>query len=378
MIEYIRSLLDSADARVVAVVSAMGRAGSPYATDTLISLLSPEAHSQEARETDLIMACGEIIATAVLANALRRAGISAAGRTGWEAGIVTDAAHTNAKILHVEPSLILKDLETHQVVVIAGFQGVTTHGEISCLGRGGSDTSAVAIAAALGLDEIHIVKDVSGIFTADPTVVPRARTVSSLSAEDVRQMGWQGARVVHPRAAELAMRHHIRIRVGGMDAEDLATIVVPRVPLEAIGTITAVSSGPVIAQIRYHAPDSSQQHITNLFMRVAQLGVSMDMFTVNDGACMFTVPESNSQPLLDALASEFPGLAATGGCCKVSIIGAGMHGVPGVMARFTDALTNADIRILQTVDSHATISALIRAEDVGRAVCALHAVFLER
>jgi len=190
-------------------------------------------------------------------------------------------------------------------------------------------------------------------------------------------MAWQGARVLHPRAAELALRHRMRVSVTSLTGEGGATEIVPELPLEAIGRITAVAQGPLVAQIRFARPGYDQEAMTRLFAEVARMGISMDMFSIFAEHCLFTVPETRHQELLERLGPRFPGLTARPGCRKVSIVGAGMHGVPGVMARFCRLLTDEGIEILQTVDSHATISALVSDRDATRALRCLHAGFIE-
>lgn len=196
---------------LVVVVSAMGRQGAPYATDTLISLCDKINNEPSKRELDIIMSCGEMISGTILVNMLKSRKIDSVFLTGNQAGITTTDNFSNAKITDINPQRIFKELETGKVVVIAGFQGATESGEITTLGRGGSDTSAVAIGKALGCDVVEIYTDVDGIMTADPRVEPEAKVLKCIDYEEVFQMADKGAKVIHPRAVQLAKSANITL-----------------------------------------------------------------------------------------------------------------------------------------------------------------------
>ena len=199
--------------RIVVVASAMGRAGEPYATDTLLGLASCIDTSIDPRIQDLLASCGEVISTALIAHLLNHSGFRSVALTGRDAGIITDDHFGDASIICVQPLRVLRALRASQIPVVAGFQGRTSAGDVTTLGRGGSDTSAVALAAAAVAAEVEIFKDVDGMFTADPRVVPTARPIAQMSYADAACAGWLGARVLHPRAAEIARTQCVPLRI---------------------------------------------------------------------------------------------------------------------------------------------------------------------
>ncbi len=366
------NLLKETD-RLVVVVSAMGRRGDPYATDTLLGLLPGESTSLE---KDRLMACGEVISAILMAAALRDAGIPAEALTGWEAGISTDGVSGDARIVSVDTSGIDGCLGENRVVVIAGFQGRAPMGQLNTLGRGGTDTTAVVLGVALKADEVMLFKTVDSVFTADPEKVPSARKIERISAEDLRQMAWQGAKVVHPRAAEAALSAGLTIRVRSFSTGDVVTDVFPE-PLEDTRYIVGVASGPVVTGFTVEGSGSPSAFFAKLFRRVADSGVSMDMFSVHRCTASFTVPVESDGAVGALLASMGLEYTTVSPCVKVSIVGAGMHGLRGVMARFCEALHRAGTDALQTVDSHATISALVGLERRDIALGELHREFME-
>jgi aspartate kinase len=361
--------------RTVVVVSAMGRIGDPYSTDTLLSLVS----STVSREKSCLMACGEIISAAVFADMLRRKGISAKSVTGWNAGLRTDNLRCEADLESVEMEYLLTCLEENDCVVVAGFQGMSSEGTISTLRRGGSDITATAIAAALNADELMLFKKVDSVYTADPEKVPDALKVERISAEDIRQLAWHGAEVVHPRASEIAGDAGIRISVKSHRTGEPVTEIEPFV-LRSGMYITGVASGSDAVQFRIKtdAYDSMHEFYSRAFGLVAEAGISMDMFSVFDAAAMFTVPLEDEHRVSEVLSDNGIVYQTISPCAKVSIVGAGMHGIKGVMARFSSALDKAGIDMLQTVDSHATISALVLLQHRDEALRVLHREFLER
>ncbi|MEW6048068.1 MAG: aspartate kinase, partial [Bacillota bacterium] len=199
---------------VVAVVSAMGRRGDPYATDTLLELLAKEAGTTpDPREQDQLLCCGEVIACTLVAQALIREGVAARSLTAAQAGIVTDEEYGEARVLQVRTERIRRELAAGRVPVVAGFQGITEAGEMTTLGRGGSDTTAAALGVALGAELVEIYTDVDGLKAADPRVVPEAPTLSSVAYREAAELAHLGARVVHPRAVEIAMEGHVPLRI---------------------------------------------------------------------------------------------------------------------------------------------------------------------
>jgi len=361
--------------RAVVVVSAMGRKGDPYSTDTLLELVSaPIPH-----EKSCLLACGEVISASVFADMLRQRGISASAVTGWNAGLRTDEQHCGADIESIETKYLNESLDENDCVVVAGFQGMSSNGTVSTLGRGGSDITATAIAAALKADELILFKKIDSVYTADPERVPGAIKIDRISAEDLRQLAWQGAEVVHPKATEIAVEADIRISVMSHLTGESVTEIEPFV-LRSGRYITGVASGPDAVQFRISTDNFASLHefYSRGFGLVANAGVSMDMFSVFDTAAMFTVPIEDEDRVSEVLGSNGIAYKTISPCAKVSIVGAGMHGIKGVMARFSSALDRAGINMLQTVDSHATISALVLLDQRDEALRVLHREFLEQ
>ncbi|MCK4807017.1 MAG: aspartate kinase, partial [Candidatus Aegiribacteria sp.] len=326
--------------RAVIVVSAMGSKGDPYSTDTLLELVSsPIPH-----EKSCLMACGEVISASVFADMLRQRGISAKAITGWNAGLRTDEQLCGADLESVEKEYLHASLEENDCVVVAGFQGMSSGGTVSTLRRGGSDITATAIAAALDAGELMLFKKIDSVYTADPERVPGALKVDRISAEDLRQLAWQGAEVVHPRASEISGDAGIMISVMSHRTGESVTRIEPFV-LRSGMYITGVASGSDAVQFRIRTDnfDSLHEFYSCAFGLIADAGVSMDMFSVFDSAAMFTVPLEDEHRVSEVLSDNGIVYETISPCAKVSIVGAGMHGIKGVMARFSAALDRAGI-----------------------------------
>jgi aspartate kinase len=377
--EWVKRAVDDGY-RPVVVVSAMGRRGDPYATDTLLDLVPK---TTPARELDLLAHCGEVIAAVVLTTVLERRGLRARALTGGQAGLVTDDSYGRAQIIEVNSEAVRALLADGVVPVVAGFQGRTPDGEVTTLGRGGSDTTAAALGAALRAEVVDIFTDVDGIKTADPRIVPGARTLATLDYEEVFHMANLGARVVHPRAVEIARQFQVPMRIRNTFSSSEGTLVVPSVgaldpwahrdPDSAVNGVTYLDG---IVQVECAAPPHAHPHWTlELFQRLAALGISVDLINVFPERVYFTVPSARAEAteaVLQDLALEarlHPDRA------KVSIVGSAIHGLPGVMARVMAALARAGVPVLQSADSHSTISCLVPRADMERAVQALHEQF---
>ena len=361
---------------VVVVVSAMGRIGEPYATDTLLSLVN-QAGSSHARDRDLAMACGELVSCAVMASALRKAGLNPRPLSGWQAGIMTDNSFGDARITAVDPAYVHSLLKQGIVPVVAGFQGASCEGNITTLGRGGSDTTAAALGVALGAVNVEIYTDVEGIMTADPRLVPDAKVLNFLDYAEVFQMASQGSKVIHPRAVELAMQCNIPLVVKSTFSDAPGTTIANAVHYENRHgrPVTAVAHILQVARVSIATPSDDGSLELDIFSRLAGAGVSVDLINVSPEVKRFIIPMEDVDKA-DAALKTLP-LAAEirCGCAKVSIIGTGMRGVPGVMSRVVAALREAGVRILQSSDSHLTISVLIDQGDVESATKALHRHF---
>ncbi len=366
--------------RVVAVVSALGREGDPYATDTLMGLMREVGSQVDPRTLDLLLSTGEVISTALLAHTLVRAGCPAIALTGAQAGIVTTDEFNDARILRIDPTRTRAHLERDEVVVVAGFQGVTPDGDITTLGRGGSDTTAVAIGAALGAEVVEIYKDVEGIMTADPKLVPSARPIRWITYDEVSQMAALGARVLHPRAADIGREHSVRLVIKRMGSLNGGTVIVKGpelgVPIIDGQPVIALAHLPDVVQLKIpRRPGEDLARPMGALAALAEHGISIDLINLLPEVLAFTVKEEAVSQAANLLSKLGYQVQTSGPCAKVSIIGAGMRGRPGVMARVVKALHTAGAEILQTADSHTTISCLVRREQLQRALAALHDEF---
>ncbi|MBP2640047.1 MAG: ask [Firmicutes bacterium] len=367
----------------VVVVSAMGRKGDPYATDTLLGLVRSTYKKTAGRELDQIMCCGEIISTVIMAATLQAAGLNAIALTGGQAGITTDNNFNNARILQVNPAHILSCVEAGKIPVVCGFQGITGDGDFTTLGRGGSDTSAAALGAALGAEKVEIYTDVDGIMTADPRIVNNAKILDMVSYEEICQLAQRGAKVIHPRAVEIAMQKSIPLVIKSTFSDAPGTLIT-NIPVQDAGAehlvtdriATGVTYLNSIAQLMVRPEtEHSQQASFNVFKSMAECGINVDLININPGEIRFTLHQDNLDHAIAILQQLGYEVQAEQDCAKVSVVGGGMREVPGVMASFVEALVMNDIAILQTVDSDASISALIKKVDVEKAVKALHEKF---
>ncbi|MGE5542608.1 MAG: aspartate kinase [Bacillota bacterium] len=381
--ERVAQAVDAGFAPVV-VVSAMGRNGDPYATDTLINLARSVYSDTAAREMDLLISCGEVISAVIVANTLKKHGLDAMVLTGGQAGIITDTNFNDAMILRVEPDHLVRHLSEGKIVVVAGFQGVTANGDITTLGRGGSDTTAAALGATLGASVVDIYTDVDGVKTADPRLVPAARTIGRMTYDEVTQMAVQGARVVHPRAVEICARASVPLRIRSTFADSSGTLVASHPgpgggwpELAASRPVSALAHIAPVTQFRLGVEGewASGNGILGLFRTLSGAGVSVDMISVTPRERTFTVQEDAWERALRALRSVGLEPEVRKGCAKVSVIGHGMSGQPGVMARVAEAMAGAGVEIIQTTDSHMTISCLIPSEGLEDAARALHEEF---
>jgi aspartate kinase len=380
VVHHIRTALDEGY-HLVVVVSAMGRKGAPYATDTLLEWVRNNGDALPPRELDLLLHCGEIISASVLASLLRSKGIDSCVLTGGQAGIITNNDHTNAQIITVNPVRIRQELEKGRVPIVAGFQGRTTEGEITTLGRGGSDTTATALGVALGADMVDIFTDVNGIMTADPRIVEDAVALNTVTYTEMCNLAFQGAKVIHPRAVEIAMQTNVPIRVRSTLADSPGTLVTNQGEVNRLAgevndrLITGITQVPGVTQIKVHAGEGQYDLQLKVFKAMAENGISIDFINVNPSGVAYTVFDEwadRAESLLRDLGFE---AELNRNCAKVSAVGAGIAGVPGVMAKIVEALTDEDIQILQSADSHTTIWLLVRGEDMQRAVRALHRKF---
>lgn len=369
---------------VVIVVSAMGRRQDPYATDTLIQLVKDVNPHATAREMDIIMSCGEIISGVVLAAQLTSSGIPARFLTGEQAGIVTDGVFNNAHIQYINPRNIIACLEEGVVPVVAGFQGKAENGEWTTLGRGGSDTTASALGVALHAEVIEIFTDVEGIMTADPRIVDNARLLDAITYNEICQLARDGAKVIHPRAVEIAMQSGVPLRVRSTFSDSAGTLITNQnhglqesVRIIRDRLIAGITYTSNIAQIKINISSLKDKKRIELkvFQTLAEQGISIDFISVQPDLIMFTIPTDDSAHTINVLKNIGLDPALEMRCAKVAVVGAAMTGIPGVMARVVEALTDNNIPILQSGDSYTNIWCLVKSEHMEKAVKALHDKF---
>jgi aspartate kinase len=434
-----RKVIQARDAgfNPVVVVSAIGRAGAPYATDTLVKVLrdiDPQVPPAP-REMDMMMACGEIISTVVFAHTLQTFGIKAIALSGGQAGIVTDHKFGDARITEIRPHYIHRLLAQGYVPVVCGFQGITEptdefeHGAITTLGRGGSDTTASALGVALCAEAVEIFTDVDGVMSADPDLVPNARTLDVCTYEEVAEIAHQGAKVVHPRAAEIAKEHGIPLWVKSTFSEAPGTRIAGQdAPAFVHSRVTGITHTGKIVYIRLEISNAEHKSLIEreVYRMMARAGVSIYLVTFSPTALSFAVPRnvfpiardlldgmvvpiehgpqgddersatyyifkfsegldlaySVQRPLLRAIEKrvrivDVPG-SVIENCTMVSVIASGHRQVPGVMALIYETLTHAGIAIYQTTDSEMSVSCLVPESEVDRAVRLLHEHLFEQ
>ncbi len=378
---------------VVVAVSAMGDS-----TDELLDLANEVSPLPPARELDMLLTAGERISMALVAMAISDLGFTARSFTGSQAGVITDSVHGRAKIIDITPGRISTALDDGHVVIVAGFQGVSQDTkEITTLGRGGTDTTAVALAAALSADHCEIYTDVDGVFTADPRIVPTARKLDRVSYEEMLELAACGAKILHLRCVEYARRYDIPIHVRSSFSQLEGTWVVPESTIAALESSEgAAMEQAIIAGV---AHDRSEAKITvvgvpdkvgeaaRIFEALADAQINLDMIVQNISAAAtsltdisFTLPRADGQTAMGALAriqSEvgYDRLVYDDKIGKISLIGAGMRSHPGVSAKFFSALAAAGVNIEMISTSEIRISVIVDEAQVDAAVQATHGAF---
>ncbi len=366
---------------VVVVVSAMGET-----TDELLALANRITSTPEPRELDMLLTAGERIAMSVLAIALNARGCRAASYTGSQAGIITDTQHGRAKIVEIRPARIRESLEAGNVVIVAGFQGLSTTYDITTLGRGGSDTTAVALAAALGAEACEIYTDVPGVFTADPKVVPNAQKIDRISYEGMLELAASGARVLQLRSVEYARRNNVRLHVRSSFSDGEGTWVVEEdEPRMEQALISGVALDVEEAKVTLEEVPDRPGIAASIFKAVAADGINVDMIVQNVSHqgktdVSFTVPREDLARLERLLSGVVKDVGAfrfstDGDIAKISLVGAGMKSHPGVAAEMFDALASEGVNIEMISTSSIRISCVVRAADAERAVQAIHTRF---
>jgi aspartate kinase len=365
---------------VVVVVSAMGKT-----TDDLIRLADDVSRIQPPRELDMLLTSGERVTMALLVMALAELGIDAVSFTGSQAGIITDTTHTKATIVEVRADRLREALKAARVPVVAGFQGVSTDRDVTTLGRGGSDTTAVAMAAALGADACEIYTDVSGVFSADPRIVPEARRLSRVSFEEMLEVAASGGRVLSLRSVEFARNHHVPLHVRSSFTWEPGTWVVEEDVSMEQPVVTAITHDTSEAKVTVTGVPDRPGVAAHLFRALADRKVNVDTIVQNTSLhgttdISFTVPKVDLDTSLQTVGSLAPEIGAgealaDDGIAKVSLVGAGMRSHPGVSATMFETLADAGINIEMISTSSIRISCVVRADRVEEAVRILHAAF---
>jgi aspartate kinase len=362
---------------VVVVVSAMG-----HTTDELVGLASEITPMPPPRELDMLLTAGERISMALLAMAISSLGHDAVSFTGSQAGIITSSEHGRAKIIDVRAARIQEALGQGKVVIVAGFQGVSTTADVTTLGRGGSDTTAVALAAALTAESCEVYTDVDGVYTADPRIVPDARVLHAVSYEEMLEMAASGARVLQLRSVEYARNHGVLLRVRSSFNETTGTWVREEDERMEKAIISGVTHDVSEAKVTIQDVPDRPGIAARVFQRMSDEGVNVDMIVQNvstEGTTdiSFTVPREDGLRAKASIDAELREIGAAGvtydeGIGKVSLVGAGMKSHPGVAATMFGALADAGVNIEMISTSSIRISCVVREADVVKAVRAVH------
>ena len=363
---------------VVVVVSAQGDT-----TDDLIAKAAEITHNPSAREMDMLLAAGEEISISLLAMALNELGCHATSLTGWQAGFRTDRAYTKARITRLETERISSELERNRVVVVAGFQGLNKLDDITTLGRGGSDTSAVAIAAALHADRCQIFTDVEGVYTADPRKVRNTRKLEEITFDEMLELASLGAQVLNNRSVELAKKYNVELEVLSSLNPIPGTVVKEVTKMEGM-LIKGVAKDTDVAVITIlNVPDEPGTSF-KIFGLLAQKNINVDIIlqsTGRDGKkdISFTCAEGEAEVAMRVLkdSAHFSDVSVDTTCAKVSIVGAGMQSHSGVASKMFEALSNNNINIKMISTSEIKISCIIDRNDADKAVSAIHEMLFD-
>lgn len=365
--------------QIVVVVSAMGDT-----TDDLIEL-AKKIHAEPAdREMDALMATGELISSAVLAMALHAEGIPAVSMSGPQAGIRTDEVHLKAKIRDIQPGRLKKALREGKVVVVAGFQGLNPREDVATLGRGGSDTTAVALAASIAADRCQILKDVDGVFTANPRVVPDAQKLDEISYDEMLEMASLGSEVLQSRAVEFAKKYGVCLEVMSSFNENPGTLVREEVKNMEDIVVRGVASDKGQAKVTVSGVPDKPGTAARLFKELAKANVNVDMIVQNISSnaktdVSFTVPRTElakTKRTIDALEGiGSGGVSVDENIAKISIVGVGMRSHVGVASRMFEALAKNNVNIQMIATSEIKISVVIGKDDADKSVLALHKAF---
>ncbi len=366
--------------QVVVVVSAMGDT-----TDELIELAYQISETPDNRELDVLLSTGEVVSSTLLAMALHHMGYPAISLSGAQAGIRTDSAYSRARILKVESRRVVKELEKGNIVIVAGFQGITDEMDVTTLGRGGSDTTAVALAASLGAEVCQIYTDVAGVYDADPRLVPEARPLAEIGYEEMLELASYGTRVMHPRAVELGELFNVPILVASSFTENPGTLIHGGVSMEVRNKVRSIAHDLDVAKITVIGVPDRPGIAASIFGPLARAGISVDTIVQNASIekitdLTFTVKKSQLSRAMEVV-KPIAGSIGARDCVSdaklgtVSIIGTGMQNTPGYAARMFSALSEKGVNIQLITTSEIRITCIIDEAKVKDAVRALHRAF---
>ncbi|MGG3478886.1 aspartate kinase [Peribacillus frigoritolerans] len=365
---------------VVVVVSAMGKT-----TDQLVSMARDISGSPSKREMDMLLTTGEQVTISLLTMALIEEGHEAISYTGWQAGMQTESVHGNARILNIDATRIQAQLKEKKIVVVAGFQGNDANGEITTLGRGGSDTTAVAIAAALNADRCDIYTDVTGVFTTDPRYIKGARKLQSISYDEMLELANLGAGVLHPRAVEYAKNYQIPLEVRSSMERESGTIIEEEATMEENLIVRGIAFEDSITRVTIYGLPQSLGALSTIFTTLAKNRINVDIIiqsmTAEDTTNLsFSTKSEDTEAALIVLENNkeqlgFDRVETESGLAKVSIVGSGMVSNPGVAAEMFEVMANTGIQVKMVSTSEIKVSTVVNEKEMVKAVESLHEAF---
>lgn len=366
--------------QLVVVVSAMGKS-----TDQLVGLAGQITEKPSKREMDMLLTTGEQVTISLLAMALQEKGHDAISFTGWQAGIQTEARHGNARITNINPDAIKKELCDGKIVIVAGFQGFSDDQQITTLGRGGSDTTAVALAAALKADKCDIYTDVTGVYTTDPRYVTGARKLEAISYDEMLELANLGAGVLHPRAVEFAKNYSIPLEVRSSMENERGTIIEEETKMEQNLVVRGIAFEDQVTRVSVLGLRNELTTLSTIFSTLAKQGLNVDIIiqsTTSDNktSISFSVKTGDLEDTISILEQHksvlnYEKIESESGLAKVSIVGSGMVSNPGVAAEMFEVLANEGIEIKMVSTSEIKVSTVLSAEDMVTAVDILHSAF---
>ncbi|MET1180078.1 aspartate kinase [Peribacillus simplex] len=365
---------------VVVVVSAMGKT-----TDQLVAMARDISGNPSKREMDMLLTTGEQVTISLLTMALIEEGHEAISYTGWQAGMQTESVHGNARILNIDASRIQAQLQRKKIVVVAGFQGNDVNGEITTLGRGGSDTTAVAIAAALNADRCDIYTDVTGVFTTDPRYIKGARKLQSISYDEMLELANLGAGVLHPRAVEYAKNYQIPLEVRSSMVRESGTIIEEEATMEENLIVRGIAFEDSITRVTIYGLPQSLGALSTIFTTLAKNQINVDIIiqsmTAEDTTNLsFSTKSEDTEAALIVLENNkeqlgFDRVETESGLAKVSIVGSGMVSNPGVAAEMFEVMANTGIQVKMVSTSEIKVSTVVNEKEMVKAVESLHEAF---